>query len=143
VEFLPTIKNLLPGSPEPLGPNVLPEGINFAIHSAGATRIELPETGIRRWYRVVDSSLPCGEDAVSEEEAFFLPETTYLIQPRSTIVLVTREPRQLAPLRRAFACDIDCRVGGWRAGIATKGSTGKTLVHWAVSESRRLVASSK
>ena len=38
---MPTIKNLLPGSPEPLGPTVQPDGINFAIHSAGATRIEL------------------------------------------------------------------------------------------------------
>src|SRR3954454_23976531 len=38
---MPTIKNLLPGSPEPLGPSVLHDGINFAFHSAGATRIEL------------------------------------------------------------------------------------------------------
>ena len=38
---MPTIKNLLPGSPEPLGPTVTPEGINFAIHSSGATRLEL------------------------------------------------------------------------------------------------------
>ena len=38
---MPTIKNLLPGSPEPLGATVMPDGINFAIHSAGATRIEL------------------------------------------------------------------------------------------------------
>src|SRR5262249_42114278 len=38
---MPTIKNLLPGAPEPLGPNVTPEGINFAVHSMGARRIEL------------------------------------------------------------------------------------------------------
>ncbi len=38
---MPTIKNLMPGSPDPLGPSVTPEGINFAIHSAGATRVEL------------------------------------------------------------------------------------------------------
>src|SRR3954453_1952704 len=38
---MPTIKNLLPGSPEPLGPSVQPDGINFAIHSVGATRVEL------------------------------------------------------------------------------------------------------
>ena len=38
---MPTIKNLLPGSPDPLGPSVQPDGINFAIHSAGATRMEL------------------------------------------------------------------------------------------------------
>ena len=38
---MPSIKNLLPGSPEPLGPSVSPEGINFAFHSSGATRLEL------------------------------------------------------------------------------------------------------
>src|SRR3954453_14850191 len=38
---MPTIKNLLPGSAEPLGPSVQPDGINFAIHSAGATRVDL------------------------------------------------------------------------------------------------------
>jgi glycogen operon protein len=38
---MPTITNLLPGSPEPLGPNITSEGINFAVHASGATRIEL------------------------------------------------------------------------------------------------------
>src|SRR4051794_33689674 len=38
---MPPIKNLLPGSPDPLGPSVQPDGVNFAIHSAGATRVEL------------------------------------------------------------------------------------------------------
>lgn len=38
---MPSITNLLPGSPEPLGPTVKPDGINFAIHSQGATRLEL------------------------------------------------------------------------------------------------------
>ena len=38
---MPSIKNLLPGKPEPLGPTISPEGINFAIHSAGAKRLEL------------------------------------------------------------------------------------------------------
>jgi isoamylase len=52
--------------------------------------IELPESENRRWYRVVDTSLPSGEDIVPEEEAFFLPETTYQVRPRSTIVLVAR-----------------------------------------------------
>ena len=52
--------------------------------------IELPATENRRWYRVVDTSLPTGEDIVPEEEAFFLPEMTYLVRPRSTIVLVAR-----------------------------------------------------
>ena len=38
---MPKITNILPGDPSKLGPTVLPEGINFAIHSRGATRIEL------------------------------------------------------------------------------------------------------
>ena len=40
-DTMPKIKNILPGSPEPLGPTVKDDGINFAIHSAGATRLEL------------------------------------------------------------------------------------------------------
>jgi glycogen operon protein len=52
--------------------------------------IELPEADGRRWYRVVDTSLPIKEDIVPQEEAFFLPEMTYLVRPRSTIVLVAR-----------------------------------------------------
>jgi glycogen operon protein len=52
--------------------------------------IELPAANGRRWYRVVDTSLPVGEDIVPEEEAFFLPDYTYLIRPRTTIVLVAR-----------------------------------------------------
>jgi glycogen operon protein len=51
--------------------------------------VELPETKDRRWYRVVDTSLPVGEDIV-QEEAFFLPDMTYVVRPRSTIVLVAR-----------------------------------------------------
>ncbi|WZO96648.1 glycogen debranching protein GlgX [Isosphaeraceae bacterium EP7] len=38
---MPRIKNLLPGQPDKLGPTITPEGINFAIHSSGATRVEL------------------------------------------------------------------------------------------------------
>src|SRR6185312_1385070 len=38
---MPRITNLEPGTPEPLGPTVTDEGVNFALHSAGATRIEL------------------------------------------------------------------------------------------------------
>src|SRR3954469_6660694 len=38
---MPKITNLLPGEPEPLGPTVKPDGINFAVHSAGAIRFEL------------------------------------------------------------------------------------------------------
>jgi glycogen operon protein len=52
--------------------------------------IELPVDKDRRWYRVVDTSLPSGEDIVPEEEAAFLPELRYEVRPRSTIVLVAR-----------------------------------------------------
>ena len=38
---MPTITNILPGDPEPMGPTVRPDGVNFAIHSAAATRVEL------------------------------------------------------------------------------------------------------
>src|SRR3954454_25251946 len=38
---MPKITNLLPGVPEPLGSTVKPEGINFAVHSSGASRMEL------------------------------------------------------------------------------------------------------
>ncbi len=38
---MPSIKGIHPGDPEPLGPTVRAEGINFALHSQGATRIEL------------------------------------------------------------------------------------------------------
>ena len=38
---MPSIRNILPGEPEPLGPTILPEGINFAVHASGATRLEL------------------------------------------------------------------------------------------------------
>jgi glycogen operon protein len=52
--------------------------------------IELPEVNGKRWYRVVDTFLPPGEEIVAEEEAFFLPEPSYKVQPRSTIVLIAR-----------------------------------------------------
>jgi glycogen operon protein len=52
--------------------------------------VELPTLKTGHWYRVVDTSLPVGEDIVPDEEAYFLPETKYLIRPRSTIVLVSR-----------------------------------------------------
>lgn len=52
--------------------------------------IELPEQEDRRWYRVVDTSLPEGEDIVPQEEAVFLPDDTYEVPPRSTIILIAR-----------------------------------------------------
>src|SRR5215207_3924350 len=38
---MPKITNLLPGDPEPLGATVRDDGVNFAVFSAAATRIEL------------------------------------------------------------------------------------------------------
>jgi isoamylase len=52
--------------------------------------IELPDTAGRRWYRVIDTALPQGQDIVPEEEAVFLPEPKLTIQPRSTIVCVAK-----------------------------------------------------
>jgi glycogen operon protein len=52
--------------------------------------VDLPEQEGRRWYRVVDTSLPEGEDIVPQEEAAFLPDLSYEVQPRSTIVLIAR-----------------------------------------------------
>jgi isoamylase len=52
--------------------------------------LELPETNERRWYRVVDTSLPAGEDIVPDEQAAFLNESKYTIRPRSSIVLIAR-----------------------------------------------------
>ncbi len=52
--------------------------------------IELPAVKDRRWYRVVDTALPVGEDIVAEEEAFFLPESKYVVRPRTTIVCIAR-----------------------------------------------------
>ena len=55
-----------------------------------ALDLELPPSNGKRWYRVVDTSLPPGEDIVTDEEAVFLPEPKYTMQPRSTIVLIAR-----------------------------------------------------
>src|SRR5262249_47734850 len=52
--------------------------------------IELPAIEDRRWYRVVDTSLPVNEDIVPEEQAFFLPDMTSRVRPGSTIVLVAK-----------------------------------------------------
>ena len=52
--------------------------------------IELPPTPGKRWFRVVDTFLPPGEDIVDDEESVFLPERKYTIQPRSTIVLIAK-----------------------------------------------------
>jgi len=52
--------------------------------------IKLPPLENKRWYRVVDTSLPPGEDIVAEEAASFIPERRYTVGPRTTIVLIAR-----------------------------------------------------
>ncbi len=52
--------------------------------------VELPEVDGRRWYRVVDTSFEAGAEIVADEEAQFLPNVHYDVQPRSTIVLIAR-----------------------------------------------------
>jgi len=52
--------------------------------------VELPEVEGNTWRRVVDTSLAVGEDIVPEDEATPLPGGTYVVQSRSTIVLVSR-----------------------------------------------------
>ena len=52
--------------------------------------VELPPIVGKRWYRVVDTSFADGEEIVTDEEAAFLPNVHYEIQPRSTIVLLAR-----------------------------------------------------
>jgi len=55
-----------------------------------ALDVELPPTPGKRWYRVVDTALPAGEEIVTDEESVFLTERGYTVQPRSTIVLIAR-----------------------------------------------------
>ena len=53
-----------------------------------ALDVELPAIGDLRWYRVVDTSLAGEDDIVGDEEAVFLNNNHYRVQPRSTIVLI-------------------------------------------------------
>ena len=55
-----------------------------------AMDVELPEVEGKRWYRVVDTAQAGEQDIVIDEEAVFLPESTYRVQPRSTIVLIAK-----------------------------------------------------
>ena len=53
-------------------------------------QVELPPTPNKRWFRVVDTSLSGEEDIVTDDEAVFLTERAYTVQPRSTIVLIAK-----------------------------------------------------
>jgi glycogen operon protein len=50
-----------------------------------------PLDGKKRWYRVIDTSLPAGEDfADSGKEVRIDPADHYLANPRTTVVLIGR-----------------------------------------------------
>jgi glycogen operon protein len=68
----------------------------FAIFHAGANlqpvRIPAAASGTR-WHRVVDTSLPDGQDIVAPADEVRLdPADEYLVNPRSTVVLLARAP---------------------------------------------------
>ncbi len=52
--------------------------------------VHLPDMEGRRWFRVVDTWLPEGEDIAPDEQAFFLRDSTYKVAPRSSIVLIAK-----------------------------------------------------
>ena len=57
--------------------------------------VRLPEPGsTRKWHRVVDTALPAGKDFLPDgKEAPLDPADAYIIEPRSTVVLLAREAR--------------------------------------------------
>ena len=68
----------------------------FAIFHAGESlqpvRIPAAAAGTR-WHRTVDTSLPDGEDIVDpDDEVVLEPADEYLVNSRSTVVLVARAP---------------------------------------------------
>jgi glycogen operon protein len=51
--------------------------------------VRIPEPGAgRSWYRIVDTSLPAGQDFVAEREFFLQPADGYVAKARSTVVLL-------------------------------------------------------
>ena len=72
-----TARDSSPGSSRPSRPTSARDVPIYVGHEhllGAARRSSCPRPKDRRWYRVVDTSLPAGEDIVPEEEAFFLPE---------------------------------------------------------------------
>jgi glycogen operon protein len=55
--------------------------------------VELPHPegeGTKRWYRVVDTHRPEGEDIVPDEQAIFLGNAHFELGPRSAMVLIAK-----------------------------------------------------
>jgi hypothetical protein len=51
----------------------------------------------QHWYRVVDTHLPDGQDIVEPAQEVALdPADRYLVNPRSTVVLLARKPGRRA-----------------------------------------------
>ena len=77
----------------------------FAIFHAGADLqpVRLPPAGTgTRWHRVIDTSLPHGEDIVDPyHEVVLDPADAYLVNPRSTVVLLARAPGGVAQSAQA------------------------------------------
>jgi isoamylase len=68
----------------------------FIIHNADyrLQRVALPGLdGGKRWYRILDTSLPPGEDLLeADAEVLLDPSDAYLANPRSTVLLAGRRP---------------------------------------------------
>ena len=55
-------------------------------------RLPTPLPGTR-WYRVLDTSLPDGNDIMAPKDEIVLdPADVYLVNPRTTVVLLARSP---------------------------------------------------
>jgi hypothetical protein len=79
----------------PLGRHVV-----FMVFHAGDRMqvVRLPATPSGKvWHRVIDTSLPGGADIVDPgEEVPLHPQDAYLVNPRSTVVLLARSPSRIA-----------------------------------------------
>jgi glycogen operon protein len=70
-------------------------GLFIIFHAGlGLQPVRLPAAGAgTRWYRVVDTGLPDGADIADRgQEVALAPADAYLMNPRSTVVLVARAP---------------------------------------------------
>ena len=75
------------------GPDAPPCLLFFILNAAASLeRVLLPPAPFReRWYRVVDTSLPDGDDFMAVgEEVLLNPSDHYLANPRSTVVLISK-----------------------------------------------------
>jgi pullulanase/glycogen debranching enzyme len=61
--------------------------------------IQLPQLGADRgWHRAIDTSLPSGEDFLEAgQEVEIDPADHYIVNPRSTVVLLAQQPKAGTP----------------------------------------------